>query len=126
MLKILVIDDQSAMRLLISKKIRIAFNAAITEADGVTTALKYLQSEEFDLVVCDYWMDDGNGSSVVEYVKNKTEINIPLILFSSDNEIVSSYLREGVHDAIVKPNFNDLISAIQNNTSMHKIQKRGI
>lgn len=126
MSKILIVDDQTAMRLIISKKIHTVFDVTLVEARGVEEAITHLKAEKFDLVICDYWMDDGTGAIVSQYITEHMMGSTPLIIFSSDNEIVSKYLRDGNHDAILKPNFNGLISTIQKNTSMKYVLKKGI
>lgn len=113
MSKILVVDDQLSMRMLISRKLRSAFEVTIVEAEGVVSAISYLSSEKFDLVICDYWMEDGKGSKVSEHVLEKLMGNTPLIIFSSDVEIVNQYNRNGLHEAVLKPQLSNLIATVK-------------
>ena len=70
MLKILVVDDESDYRTLISQLLMRGLEADVITATSKSEAVQMLDSEEWlDLVICDYQMPDGTGFDVFEHMK---------------------------------------------------------
>jgi len=72
-MKILVVDDSKAMRLIIQRTLRQAgfTSHAVSEAASGAQALELLRSESFDLVLSDWNMPEMNGIELLS--KAKTE-----------------------------------------------------
>jgi len=70
-----------------------------TKADSVAQAKQLLQSEEFDIVVSDYFLGDGTGFDVLESVNDT-----PLILVTGagDEAIALKVWRAGAYDYLRK------------------------
>jgi len=68
MAHLLVVDDETSARATLALLLR-KRGHHVREADGVTTAAKWLTEEMFDLVVTDLRMPDGDGLDVLRTTK---------------------------------------------------------
>ncbi len=83
MAKILLIDDEDELRELVALGLQFKFNVDITEASSGNEARQILSVDrEFDLIICDYSMPNGNGSVVLDYIEEQ-QIQIPFLFFTS-------------------------------------------
>lgn len=73
MYKILVVDDERALRLLISMTLEIG-NFDILEADNGTDALELVKKEKPDLVILDVMMPGITGYEVCKHIKTNPDI----------------------------------------------------
>ncbi len=88
--KILIIDDSPSHRLLLKTYLK-DFN--ILEAENGVEALKILEDNKVDLIVCDFEMPEMNGPELVnEIEKVESYRTIPFIMCSA-NKIDSKYLK---------------------------------
>ena len=88
--KILIIDDEEKLRSLLARIISLeGFNVA--QAGNLKAALKILQKEEFDVVLCDVKLPDGNGVDFVKEVKTKFPLVEVILLTAYGN------IPDGVH-----------------------------
>ena len=70
--------------------------------------------ETFDVVLCDYDLDDGKGSKVVEHIRGSGSM-VPIIAVSSHTEGNESMLEAGANVALSKLEFkkiNEVISSL--------------
>jgi two-component system chemotaxis response regulator CheY len=76
-MKILVVDDSKAMRMIVKRTLRQAgFNdAEILEASNGIEALKMIQSMQPDIVLCDWNMPEMNG---IDLLKELQKTNSPV------------------------------------------------
>lgn len=109
--KILVVDDHSEMRFLISANLRRRFGFQITEASNLTEAIERLNETKFKLIVSDLMMPGGSGFDLLNHIQLHPEIDCHFILFTSavnrmsekDKErtiVVDKCHMEGLIDAI--------------------------
>src|SRR3989442_14484519 len=86
---LLVVDDNSMNRLLLSRYItRLGYQASL--ADNGRQALEKLQSEPFDLVLLDVQMPEMDGYDVLEHLKAHPRLrDIPVIMISAVEELTS-------------------------------------
>lgn len=116
--KILIIDDNTANILLLSKMLKIAgYNNIKTLNDSrevLNTVYEYTPS----LILLDYKMPFMDGLEVIDTLKSKEDYNnIPIIMISAENdkEYYKKAFEQGAVDYISKPfNYNDIISKIEN------------
>ena len=83
-------------------------------ADGVQSAERLLNKKDFDLVITDIRMRDGNGFDVMERVQKSSPGTAVVLLtaFGSVPEAVSS-MQNGACDYIMKPvSFDQLQNAV--------------
>ena len=102
--KILVIDDEMTIRLLLENFLSEEYDV-ITKADG-KEALEWLEGNLPDLVICDIQMPQVDGYQFLEKVRQRGYTrHTPVIMLSgaeSSKERVKCY-RLGAQDFLVKP-----------------------
>ena len=88
--KILIVDDSPSHRLLLKTYLK---GFVIIEAENGIEALKVLEDNNVDLIVCDFEMPEMNGPDFAnELEKVEKYRNIPFIMCSA-NAIDSKYLK---------------------------------
>ena len=75
--KILIIDDDYSLRTLMLKALRTS-KITIKTASTISEGWYLLEKEDFDLVICDVILPDGDGLELVKKLKKKL-INLDLI-----------------------------------------------
>ena len=117
MSKILIIEDEAAIRRVLSKIIKEENNNyQITEAEDGYIGFNLIQKEDFDLVLCDIKMPKMDGVEVLSKVQ-KIKPEIPFIMISGHGELETAVetMRIGAFDYISKPpDLNRLLNAIRN------------
>jgi len=89
-------------------------NFQVTNVKGQTEALQLLEQKEFDLVLLDISLEDGNGFAVCSYIKNTTSTPVIFLTASGDEFSVVTGLDMGADDYIAKPfRPRELISRIK-------------
>lgn len=124
MSKILLIEDESAIRRVL-KKILMEENEAyqIQEAEDGQAGYALLQQEDFDLVLCDIKMSKMDGVEVLEATK-KIKPEIPFVMISGhgDLETAVNAMRLGAYDYISKPpDLNRLLNSVRNALDKKKL-----
>lgn len=107
---VLIVDDESKIRRLLSKSLEIeGFDVA--EADSGINALKFLEGREVDLIVLDYMMPEMDGLEFLEKLRKTSEV--PVIMLSAREEVSKKTraLELGADDYVVKPFSIDEINA---------------
>lgn len=104
--KVLVVEDSSAMRSLISSTIEELKGFETTEAGNGFEALKALPAQRFDLIITDINMPDINGLEIINFVKGNTSYkDIPLIIVTTEQGEADRKkgLALGAEEYITKP-----------------------
>ncbi len=109
MQKILVIDDDRDMRLVLAKYL-LKFNYQVIEASSGKSALDELEKEEPDLILCDFKLGDMDGMALLTKIKEKYA-RIPVIFITGygDIKVAVEVMRLGAYDYVTKPLFPDEI-----------------
>lgn len=119
--RILIVDDDHAMRLVLSESLE-SCGYETVEAENGNKALNQFYNRSFDLVVTDMIMPGMTGIEVLQGVK-KLSPNIPVILitaFGTVNTAVEAK-KEGAAEFIMKPfSFDDLEAIIKNVLNTYK------
>lgn len=102
MAKILVVDDEEKIRLLI-KKYAIFENHEVYEAEDGLKAIKLCENNIFDIIIMDIMMPELDGFSTVNEIR-KT-INTPVLMLSARGEEYDKIhgFEIGIDDYVVKP-----------------------
>jgi two-component system chemotaxis response regulator CheY len=103
---ILVVDDQSSMRGIVRQFLRQYGFEDIDEANNGQDAFKKLMNKNYDLIICDWIMDDGNGLQLLKIMKSNDSLkDIPFIMATgcSDAVDVKKAAHAGVDSYILKP-----------------------
>jgi CheY-like chemotaxis protein len=86
-LRILVVEDHSDTLQALSRLLS-HFGHEISLADTAQSALNTIDSKEFDVVLCDIALPDGNGYDVVAQAKRKRPVKaVALTGFSTTDDI---------------------------------------
>jgi len=109
MQKILVIDDDRDMCLLL-KRFLSKHGFEIEDANTAKKAIELLESTEYDLVLCDFRLDNMDGKTMLIKIKEKYP-HMPVIIITgySDIKIAVEVMKLGAFDYITKPLFPDEI-----------------
>lgn len=109
MSKILVVDDEVQIRTLLSRMLELE-GYEVCQAGDCRTALKQLEFQSPDVVLCDVFLPDGNGVDLVSSVK-KTAPNVEIILLTAHGNIPDRVqaIKNGAFDYITKGDDNNKI-----------------
>ena len=117
MSKILIIEDEAAIRRVL-KKIISEENEGyeVAEASDGLGGLEMILNNDYDLVLCDIKMPKMDGVEVLEKVKKvKPEIPIVMISGHGDLDTAVNTMRLGAFDYISKPpDLNRLLNTVRN------------
>ncbi|MDQ1140558.1 sigma-54-dependent transcriptional regulator [Pedobacter agri] len=107
--KILIVDDEVNIGLLLSKFLtRNGFEVA--NAITGSSALDIMSNETFDLILCDYRLDDTDGREILIKVKeNYPTTGVIIITGYSDIKLAVELIKLGAYDYITKPLYPDEI-----------------
>lgn len=117
MSKILIIEDEAAIRRVLKKIISEENDSyQVEEAEDGLIGLEMITKSDYDLVLCDIKMPKMDGMEVLEKVKKiKSEIPIVMISGHGDLDIAVNAMRLGAFDYISKPpDLNRLLNTVRN------------
>lgn len=107
-LNILVVDDDSISRKLVSSAIeKLGYN--VSEADGYSQALSLFKEHEFDIIITDKNMPGPKGSNIggidlLRYVKQKIDsITVIIMTAYASIDTVIEAMKLGAFDYLTKP-----------------------
>lgn len=113
MIKILLIEDDNTIVKNLSELLK-QEGFAVVAATNCSAAIKRVESEQFDLILLDVLLPDGNGFSLCKRLKSISEIPVIFLTASSDEFSVVTGLDIGADDYIEKPyRPRELISRIK-------------
>ena len=115
--KILIIEDEAAIRRVLGKILSEENDTyKVEEAEDGQSGLEKIKNDDYDLVLCDIKMPKMDGVEVLEAVK-KIKPEIPFVMISGhgDLETAINTMRLGAFDYISKPpDLNRLLNAVRN------------
>ena len=117
MSKILIIEDEAAIRRVLNKIISEENESYHVEeaADGLA-GLEMIKNNDYDLVLCDIKMPKMDGVEVLEKTK-KIKPEVPIVMISGHGDIDTAIqtMRLGAFDYISKPpDLNRLLNTVRN------------
>jgi two-component system response regulator HydG len=109
MKRILIIDDEVNVALLLSKFLtRNGFD--VSTASNGNSGMEYLKNEEFDLVLCDFRLEDTDGREMLRKIKTQyPKTGVIIITGYSDIKMAVELIKMGAYDYISKPLYPDEI-----------------
>lgn len=117
MSKILVIEDESAIRRVLVKILTEESDTyEVQEAEDGLKGIEIVKKEDFDLVLCDIKMPKMDGVEVLEAAR-KIKPEIPFIMISGHGDLDTAVntMRLGAFDYISKPpDLNRLLTTVRN------------
>lgn len=117
MAKILIIEDEAAIRRVLTKIISEENNAYdVEEAEDGLKGIELIKNNDYDLVLCDIKMPKMDGVEVLEKAKKiKPEVPIVMISGHGDLDTAVNTMRLGAFDYISKPpDLNRLLNTVRN------------
>ncbi|GAA4281229.1 sigma-54-dependent transcriptional regulator [Gaetbulibacter aestuarii] len=117
MAKILVIEDEAAIRRVLVKILSEENEAyKVEEAEDGLSGVEKIKNEDYDLILCDIKMPKMDGVEVLEAVKKiKPEIPVVMISGHGDLDTAVNTMRLGAFDYISKPpDLNRLLNTVRN------------
>ena len=109
MSKILIIDDEVQIRTLLTRMMELE-GYDVCQAGDCRAALKQLELQNSDVVLCDVFLPDGNGVDLVLAIK-KAAPNVEVILLTAHGNIPDGVqaIKNGAFDYITKGDDNNKI-----------------
>ena len=134
MSKILVVDDEVQIRTLLSRMLELE-GYEVCQAGDCRTALKQLEFQSPDVVLCDVFLPDGNGVDLVASIK-KTAPIVEIILLTAHGNIPDGVqaIKNGAFDYITKGDDNNKIIPLVSravekarmNVRLEKLEKKSL
>ncbi len=105
MKKILIVEDSSTMRLFIKMFLRSLQEVSITEAIDGADGLEKIDRESFDLVITDINMPRLDGLQLIEKIRNRKGLKVPIIILTTkgEKEDVERGISLGANNYVTKP-----------------------
>ncbi|MDP9041350.1 MAG: sigma-54 dependent transcriptional regulator [Bacteroidota bacterium] len=106
---ILLIDDEGKLRQLLKRIISLE-GFIVLEADSLKTALRMLEREHVEVILCDVKLPDGDGIDFIEKVKSKYP-QVEMIMLTAYGNISDGVrsIQRGAFDYLTKGNDNERI-----------------
>jgi two-component system, NtrC family, response regulator len=119
--KILIIDDEEKLRMLMARIIGLE-GFEVLEAATCKAGLKKLEQGNIDVVLCDVKLPDGNGVDLIKEIKLAYP-SIEIILLTAYGNIPDGVqaIKNGAFDYLTKGNDNDKIIPLINR-ALEKVQ----
>ncbi|MFC5284167.1 sigma-54-dependent transcriptional regulator [Pedobacter alpinus] len=109
MKKILIVDDEVNIGLLLSKFLSRNGFEVKTATSGVA-AFEIMAKESFNLVLCDFRLEDTDGREILKKIKlNYPRTGVIIITGYSDIKLAVELIKMGAYDYITKPLYPDEI-----------------
>lgn len=105
-MKILVVDDFSTMRRIITNVLKQLGYENIVEAEDGTKALDVLNREKIDFVITDWNMPNMSGLDLLKAIRADPERkDIPVLMVTAESlqENIMAAAQAGVNNYIIKP-----------------------
>lgn len=100
--RILLVEDDATIVAALTQFLR-SEGFSVQSASGQTEALSAMEAAEFDLVLLDVGLKDGNGFSICSAIKQRTKSAVIFLSASGDEYSVVTGLDLGADDYIAKP-----------------------
>ena len=117
MSKILIIEDEAAIRRVLKKIISEESDSyQVEEAEDGLAGIELIKNNDYDLVLCDIKMPKMDGVEVLEKAK-KIKPEIPMVMISGHGDLDTAVntMRLGAFDYISKPpDLNRLLNTVRN------------
>jgi DNA-binding NtrC family response regulator len=102
--RLLVVDDEENIVLTISEVLRLEGYEVDVAASGREAVRLFDSGREYDLILTDLHMDEGDGLSLLEEVRRRAPLTITIVLtgFAAVESAIAA-LRHGAYDYLTKP-----------------------
>ena len=101
--RLLIVDDEPNLRRVLGSDLRLDGHT-VDEAEGVSSALPLLASRDYDVVITDQKMPDGDGLAVLAAAReNDPSLAVIVLTAVPTIELAVESMRRGAFDFITKP-----------------------
>ncbi len=116
--RILYVDDEENLRLLVRDQLQ-AEGFSVETADDGDTCVESLKKGKFDVVLLDIRMPRMSGIEVLKYIReHKLEGRIIMLTAVDDLSVALEAVKNGANDYLTKPyDLDSLLSAIRRVTA---------
>ncbi|THB75289.1 MAG: response regulator [Gammaproteobacteria bacterium] len=104
--KLIVIEDDASTKMILKGTLRKYGFLDIEECSDGAEALKKIQENDYDMILCDWQIPSLNGLALLKKLKGMdSTAHIPFIMITgeSEKESIISAMKAGVDGYIVKP-----------------------
>jgi two-component system chemotaxis response regulator CheY len=112
-MKVLIVDDFATMRRIVRNILKQIGFANINEADNGKNALKELQKEKYDLILCDWNMPEMPGIELLNSIRADDRLkDTPFVMVTAEaqKDNIVEAVKAGVTSYVVKPFTADTIN----------------
>lgn len=105
-LNVLIIDDVKVVRSALSKALNKVDIIQIADAENITNAWEIINSQNIDLIFCDWNMDDGDGIDLLRRLRNQEDPSLKFkkfIMVTGAKDKAYLAMDAGAHNIIHKP-----------------------
>lgn len=118
-LRVLVVEDEPTMRELLRDMLYKAGATRVTECDDVAGARMAFADEEFQIIMLDLGLPDGDGHELMrEFKRAKESQHIVLVTADDSIESIQKAISAGANGYVVKPYSQEKIHDVVNNYVM--------
>ena len=101
--KILVVEDDNDLRDILTESLENC-GAQIVQAASGNKACKILEKEDFDIILSDMYMPDGDGLLLARFVQKLQKSKPIFVIFSGFNDLTPEICAEaGIAEVLTKP-----------------------
>jgi len=113
-MRILIVEDETTLNRTLSEGLR-ELGYQTDEAENIKDAQYFIGIRNYDLVLLDWMLPDGNGLDLVQEVKSKSQRTaVVMISARDDRESEIEAFELGIDDYIVKPfEFDVLVARLE-------------
>ncbi len=113
--KILTVDDEEDMTKLLKRTLEPEINCKVSMAYSAKMAINILDSETFDLVICDIKMPGMDGIGLLDHItKSFPDLTIVMLTAFGNIDIAVKAIKKGAYDFVSKPfDQNEIIFKIK-------------
>ncbi|HKS89438.1 MAG TPA: response regulator transcription factor [Stellaceae bacterium] len=104
LLRILIVDDDAALRQSLAEQLELHAEFASRECDSAATALELLRRERFDAVLLDVGLPDMDGRELCRQIR-MAGITVPIVMLTAADSEADTVqgLDAGANDYVTKP-----------------------
>jgi CheY-like chemotaxis protein len=125
-LKILVVEDEEAIRKMMARFLS-GKEMKVQCVDNGQTALERLKEEKFDMVFLDLMMPGMSGLECLkQFKKLRPELPVIIVTGNLEKNLLENVVSRGAVDCIQKPfDFGQLVEAMEKVVRRHRLQASG-
>jgi DNA-binding NtrC family response regulator len=124
MARILIVEDEPNMRKLLALNLR-ADGHALVQADTIKNGLEAIDANDFDVILTDQRLPDGEGLEIVSAVAQSDSPTAVVVLTAYGSvELAVETMRKGAFDFLTKPFSAENLKAVVQRAARHTLLHR--